>query len=202
MIALITGDLVNSADVNPQKWMPVLQRFLNKQGKSPGTWEIFRGDSFQFKCKPDIAFRKFLLLKSIIKQLPGLDVRVSIGIGDIDYQAPRISESNGSAFVRSGRTFDRMKEKQYLVFCTGEEKVDKTLNLFARFASLVMDNWSVTAAGTVQVLLENASWSQQQVAGKMKINQSAVSQNKNRAQLDLLLDMDDYYSACITSLMK
>lgn len=202
MVALITGDLVNSARVSSKKWMPVLQRFLNKQGRSPGTWEIFRGDSFQFKCKPEVAFRKFLILKSIIKQLPGLDVRVSIGIGEIDYQAPRISGSNGSAFVRSGRTFDKMKEKQYLAFCTGDEKLDKTLNLFARFASLIMDNWSITTAGTAQVLLENTSWNQQQVAEKMKINQSAVSQNKNRAQLDLLLDMDGYYSTCIMSLMK
>ena len=175
---------------------------LNKQGRSPGAWEIFRGDAFQFKCKPETAFRKFLVLKSIIKQLPGLDVRVSIGIGEIDYQAPRISESNGSAFVRSGRTFDKMKEKQYLAFCTGEEMTDKTLNLFARFASLIMDNWSVTAAGTAQVLLENTGWNQQQVAKKMKINQSAVSQNKSRAQLDLLLDMDEYYTTCITSLIK
>lgn len=200
MIALLTGDLVNSAQLRPQQWMPVLQRFLNKQGRSPATWEIFRGDAFQFKCKPDVAFRKFLLLKSIIKQLPGLDVRVSIGIGTMEYQAPRISASNGTAFVRSGRTFDRMKEKQYLAFCTGEENTDRTLNLLARFASLIMDNWSVTAAETVQVLLEHTGWNQQQVAAKMKINQSAVSQNKNRAQLDLLLELDSFYSTCITTL--
>lgn len=202
MIALITGDLINSAQVNPKEWMPVLTRFLNKQGRYPKTWEIFRGDSFQFKCKPGIAFRRFLLLKSLIRQIPAMDVRVSIGIGTMDYEADRISASNGTAFVHSGRAFDSMKEKQYLVFSTGDKISDSTLNLFAGFASLIMDNWSAAVAETVQVLLENPDWNQKQVAEKIKINQSAVSQNRKRAQLDLLLELDDYYSTCITSLMK
>lgn len=95
-----------------------------------------------------------------------------------------------------------MKDKQYLVFGTGDEKTDLTLNLFARFASLVMDNWSTSVAETVQVFLEKPDWNQQQVAEKLKINQSAVSQNRRRAQLDLLLELDNYYSTCITALMK
>ncbi|MBW7891373.1 MAG: hypothetical protein H3C48_10195 [Chitinophagaceae bacterium] len=202
MIALITGDLVNSVQVSPKEWMPVLTRFLNKQGRSPKAWEIFRGDSFQFRCSPAAAFKKFLVLKSLIKQIAGLDIRVSIGVGTMEYAAERISASNGTAFLHSGRAFDNMKDKQYLVFGTGDEKTDLTLNLFARFASLVMDNWSTSVAETVQVFLEKPDWNQQQVAEKLKINQSAVSQNRRRAQLDLLLELDNYYSTCITALMK
>lgn len=202
MIALLTGDIVRSATVSPGLWLPVLQRFLNKQGRTPGTWEIFRGDSFQFKCAPESAFHKFLLLKSTIRQIAGLDVRISMGIGTIDYKAARITESNGTAFVRSGRTFDRMKEKQYLAISTGDETTDKTLDLLMRFASLVMDNWSSATAETVQIILENPQWNQQQVAEKLKINQSAVSQNRSRGQLDLILDLNEYYKACINALDK
>lgn len=200
MIALITGDLVNSASVDPQKWMPMLKQFFELMGQSPKDWEIYRGDSFQFKCKPTEGFQKFLQLKSIVKQYAELDVRVSIGIGKIAYESEKITESNGPAFVRSGRTFDDMKGKEFLAFSTGSEQVDKPLNLLARFASLVMDNWSPTSAETVKTILENPGWNQQQIAEKLQINQSAVSQNRKRAQFDLLMDFNEYYITAVTSL--
>lgn len=202
MIALITGDLVNSAAVAPGKWMPVLKGFLNRQGKSPRAWEIYRGDAFQFVCPPEDAFLQFLLLKSLVKQYSELDVRISIGIGAIDYPSKRITESNGDAFVRSGRAFDQLKEKEYLAFTTGSEAWDRPLNLLARFASVIMDNWSITSAETVQTILENPDWNQQQVAEKLKINQSAISQNRKRAQFDLLMDFNAYYQMAVNSLAK
>lgn len=193
VIAILTGDIVNSASVDAPQWLNRLKSFLNKVGNTPQDWEIYRGDSFQLRCIPQNSFRLYVLLKSIIRQISGLDVRVSIGIGEIDYEAARLSESNGSAFIRSGRTFDEMKEKQYLAFGTGTAEFDKTLNLFARFASLIMDNWSVSVAETVQIILEHPDWNQQQIAGQLKINQSAVSQNRKRAQLDLILEFNDYF---------
>lgn len=63
----------------------------------------------------------------------------------------------------------------------------------ARFASLIMDNWSVVVAATVQLFLERPEWNQQQLAEHLKINQSAVSQSRKRAQLDLLMDFNTYY---------
>lgn len=202
MIALLTGDIAGSATVDTTVWQPALRRFLNKQGKTPATWEIYRGDSFQFKCSPESAFERFLLLKSIIRQIPGLDVKVSIGIGNMDYKSDKITESNGTAFVRSGRTFDSMGDKRYLAITTGDEKTDKTLDLLIRFASLVMDNWSSATAETVEVILDNPKWNQQQVAEKLKVNQSAISQHRKRAQLDLLFDLNEYYKTCIKALEK
>ena len=202
MIALVTGDIVNSEKVSTEKWLPLLRKFLGKLGKSPAVWEIYRGDSFQFSCRPAMVFEKFLLLKSIIRQHKELDIRISIGFGDVAYKATKITESNGTAFTRSGRAFDQMKDRQYLVFSTGDAHMDDTLNLFASFASLVMDNWTTTVAETVQIILDHPDWNQEKVAEKLKVNQSAVSQNRRRAQLDLLLELDNYYSTCITALMK
>lgn len=202
MMAILTGDIVNSAAVDTAKWMPVLKRYLSTMGKSPKNWEIFRGDSFQFACDPKEAFQKFLLLKSIVRQQPELDVRVSIGIGEMDFRAARISESNGTAFVRSGRAFDQMQEKQYLIITTGDEEKDRTFNLLCKFASLIMDNWSTVSAETVQVILENPKWNQQQIADKLKVNQSAVSQNRKRAQFDLLMEFDEYFRTTVTSMTQ
>lgn len=202
MIAIITGDLVNSASSDPEIWMPRLKEYFQHLGATPKYWEIYRGDSFQFRCQSEDAFYKYLLLKSLVKYDPELDVRISIGIGNIDYESEKLTESNGSAFVRSGRTFDQLKEKMLLAFTTGNVSLDKPLNLLAQFASLVMDNWSASTAETVHTILKNPDWNQQQIADTLKVNQSAVSQNRKRAQLDLLLEMNAYYITAVTSLMS
>jgi len=201
MIAIITGDIIRSEMTDPQEWMPLLKRFLKKQGRAPADWEIYRGDAFQLKLPPAEALFKSMLLKSMIKQQANLDVRLSIGLGELSYETGRITESNGTAFVRSGRKFDSMKdEKVTLSLSTGDEKTDATLNLMARFASLVMDNWSPAAAEAVQLFLEQPGWNQQQIAEKLKINQSAVSQSRKRAQFDLLMDFNKFYQTTITGL--
>lgn len=202
MVAIITGDIVNSGGTKPPVYLKILKEFLTGQGKSPKVWEIYRGDSFQFRCKPQDAFYNYLLLKSMVKQVQELDVRISIGIGNVEHEAARISQSNGTAFIRSGRTFDGMKEKQFLLFTTGDETLNRTLNLYAGFISLVADNWTAAAAQTVQIMLEHPKWSQQEVADKLRINQSGVSQNRKRSQLDLLLDFNGYFQTLVTSLKQ
>ncbi|ANH81138.1 hypothetical protein A8C56_09250 [Niabella ginsenosidivorans] len=201
MIAIITGDIIRSETTDPQEWMPVLKRFLKKQGSTPADWEIYRGDAFQLKLPPQDALFKCLLLKSMVKQKPELDVRLSIGLGTVDYEAGKITESNGTAFVRSGRQFDHLKEdKINLAFATGDAQADTTLNLMARFASLITDNWSVAAAEIVQLFMEKPELNQQQIADQLKINQSAVSQSRKRAQFDLLMDFNTYYKNTVKAL--
>ncbi|MCF3107496.1 SatD family protein [Niabella sp. CC-SYL272] len=201
MIAIITGDIIRSESTDPKEWMPILKSFLKKQGQTPVDWEIYRGDAFQLRVQPAEALFKCMLLKSMIKQKPDLDVRLSIGLGDASFQTEKITESNGTAFVRSGRKFDGMKEeKTTLALATGHEYTDATLNLMARFASLVMDNWSLAAAEIVQLFLEKPDWNQQQIAEKLKINQSAVSQSRKRAHFDLLMDFNTFYQTTITGL--
>lgn len=200
MIAVTTADMIGSTEIGPEVWMPKLKRFLQKLGRSPENWEIFRGDSFQYRCEPSQAFIQFLLLKSLVKQIPRLDVRVSIGIGDVNYEATHITQSNGTAFVNSGRTLDAMKEKEYLAFCTGRQEVDNALNLFGRFLSVIVDHWSPAAAMAAEAVLENPDWSQSKIAEKLKVRQSAVSQSLSRAKLDLLMDFNQYYVSTVNTI--
>lgn len=199
-IAIITGDIVHSSSLDAKEWMPLLKKFLNKQGESPKDWQIYRGDAFQLIASPEEALQKCILLKSILKQRTELDVRFGIGIGSLEYSSAKITESNGTAFQRSGRAFDALKEKEYLSIATGDSSTDITLNLLARFASLIMDNWTTSAAEIVRISMEQPDWNQQQIAKKLNINQSAVSQSRKRAQLDLILEFIAYYQTAISSL--
>lgn len=57
MIAVITGDIINSRAEDVSLWMPVLKKELQKIGERPKDWEIYRGDSFQIKTTPALALK-------------------------------------------------------------------------------------------------------------------------------------------------
>src|SRR5690606_25946875 len=112
MVAVITGDIIGSELVSARYWKPLLKRIFNKTGRTPVTWEIYRGDAFQLLIRrPEQALRKAILIKSALRQINGLDIRLSIGLGEISHSAKKVSESQGSAFTRSGRTFDSLKDQ-------------------------------------------------------------------------------------------
>lgn len=101
MISIITGDIIGSRKAKSTQWIDGLKILFNSFGKSPNTWEIYRGDEFQIEISnPELVFLTALKIKSYLKSI-GLDARMSVGIGTKDYTAKKISESNGSAFVFS-----------------------------------------------------------------------------------------------------
>ena len=110
MIAVITGDIINSSDKEPKVWLKVLKQVLGKYGETPKDWVIYRGDSFQLSINPEDALVVAIQIKSGIKQIEDLDVRLGIGLGEIDFESSKITESNGSAFVRSGESFEDLKK--------------------------------------------------------------------------------------------
>lgn len=94
MKAVITGDIINSRKVASALWMEDLKGILNAYGNEPKDWEIYRGDSFQLVVDPRDALEIALLIKATIKQHKSLDVRMAIGIGNVDYSADKVTESN------------------------------------------------------------------------------------------------------------
>ena len=49
MTSILTGDIINSRNVPSTEWLPLIKAAFNTIGKSPKTWEIYRGDSFQIE---------------------------------------------------------------------------------------------------------------------------------------------------------
>src|ERR1700748_3058016 len=120
MIAVITGDIINSRKIsNAPDWLNPFKALLESGGKSPEYWEIYRGDSFQVKVeKAETVFWQVLRIKALIKSLSitqtdgsqgRIDVRMAVGIGQEGFNADRITESNGDAFIRSGDQFEKLQ---------------------------------------------------------------------------------------------
>lgn len=201
MISIITGDIVNSRKLSSNVWMDGLKTLLNTFGKSPAEWEIYRGDEFQLEIKnPEDALYAALQIKAFFKTLK-LDVRMSIGIGEKNYSAKKISESNGTAFLRSGEVFQTLKkQKVNLAVNTGNFALDTDLNLKLRLASTFMDSWLPQSAELVQVAMLNPTLAQDGIGQKLGINQAAVSRRRKRAQYDLLLETENYFRQKIKNL--
>jgi len=198
MIAVITGDIVNSEQYSSSIWMPLLKKVLKKYGEQPEIWDIYRGDEFQIKISPLVALEAAIQLKAMIKSVNNLDVRIAIGIGDETYSGGRITEANGSAYKRSGRMFETLKEeKRTLALASGNETQDNILNLMIKLALDFMDDWSPVSANTVAWTLQHPESSQQAMASHFKIQQSAVSQRQKRARMYLLQELLEFYKQSI-----
>ncbi|MDO6604725.1 SatD family protein [Arenibacter palladensis] len=194
MVAIITGDIINSDRYAASEWMDILKPYLASQGKTPNDWEIYRGDEFQIRTTPERALSMAIQIKALIKSIKNLDVRIGIGLGSETFVGSSVSQSNGKAYQRSGRVFETLKEQKLnLAIVTGHDDKDKTLNLMLKLALNFMDDWSVVSAQMVSLTLTKPNASQQEVADQLKIRQSAVSQRLKRARMDLVLDLLAYY---------
>ena len=194
MIGIITGDIVNSRKLSSKIWIDGFKQLLNTFGKNPIEWEIYRGDEFQLEVKnPEEALIIALQIKSYFKSLK-LDVRMSIGFGEINYRANKIFESNGTAFSRSGEVFETLKKQKInLAINSGNEIFDTEINLMLRLSLTFMDNWLAQSAEFVSTAIENPSLSQEEIGVKLGINQAAVSRRRKRAQFDLVMEIEKYF---------
>jgi len=195
MIAIITGDIINSETHQASEWVYLLRNYFSKLGESPADWEIYRGDEFQLKIAQEQALRTAIHIKALVKSIKNLDVRMGIGLGTETFIGNGVSESNGPAYQRSGRTFETLKDRKLnLTIDTSNEDHNRVLNLMLKLALNFMDDWSTVSAEIVVLALENPNASQKEIAKQLNIQQSAVSQRQKRARLDLVLELLNYYT--------
>jgi hypothetical protein len=201
MITIITGDIVNSRKLPSTKWIGGLKLILNTLGKNPTDWEIYRGDEFQLEIKnPEEALKVALQIKSYFRTLH-LDARMSIGFGEKTFKTKKISESNGTAFARSGEVLENLKKQKInLAVNSGNSDFDADINLKLRLCLTFMDNWLVQSAEFVQVAIENPTLSQEEIGAKLGINQAAVSRRRKRAQFDLMMETEKYFREKVKTL--
>lgn len=194
MVAVLTGDIINSAQIPVPDWLPALKTLLGEWGDTPQDWEIYRGDELQLRLPPCQALRAAICLKALMRSKQDMDIRLAIGIGTESYRGRRVSESNGEAYRRSGRAFENLKkEKTRLRVSGGVPAADKSLNLMLRLGLQFMDNWTRVSAEAVSLALAHPDASQEALAAQLNIRQSAVSQRQTRARLDLVRELLNYY---------
>ncbi|TAI48137.1 transcriptional regulator [Flagellimonas allohymeniacidonis] len=199
MIAVLTGDIINSREDKSPNWLIALKEGLNQYGKEPQDWEIYRGDSFQLETTPSKALQAAIHIKAAIKQSKNIDVRIAIGLGDKTYTSEKITESNGTAFIHSGECFERLKKKNLALKSTNTE-FDQRINLLIELALLTLDHWSPAIAKTVKTAMENPDLKQSELAALLGKSQGNISEELNRAGFEEVQKMISTYQNEIQNL--
>lgn len=202
MLCVITGDIINSTKKMPLKWLKPLKKELNKIGKSPKVWEIYRGDSFQLLInKPEEALLAAIKIKAALKSVKNTDVRMALGLGSRTYNAPKITESNGSAFVHSGEKFELLKsEKQNLCIKSDWPDFDKEINLYLKLILIPMDSWTTNAAEVVKAAIDYPAKSQEELGLMIGVKQNAVSNRLKRAYYGEVMEVNEMYKTKLKTL--
>lgn len=199
MVAIITGDIENSRQADAQVFTTQLARSLQIFGEQPQQWQLYRGDGFQLEIEPENAVYAALCIKSSIKQIENLDVRMGIGLGNKSYNAPEITRANGEAFVRSGACFETLK-KNKLAIRTGHLAVDESLNIMFELAGFAMNNWTPVVAEIVELALQTPGFKQVDLAKKLGKTQSNISDGLNRGGYYSIKKLLDYYVQVVKQL--
>ncbi len=197
MKGVITADVVGSTQIKKEE-QGELPKLINdlireiEQSCSKLQVQITRGDSFQVLVEeaekaPLVAlllragFRKSSL-QSGNKQL---DVRMSVGIGEVSYLDEQVAQSNGEAFVLSGRGFDKLSKLQRLNVQTSSEAINAELRVETAFVDDIVSNWTPLHSETMyQALLTNAS--QGELAKKAETSQQNIGKRLDYAKEKLV----------------
>ncbi len=201
LYAVITGDLVGSSDIDYAcrkaviSYMHETFRFLEKELNLNDDillpFDIFRGDSFQAVINPQhallVSVILYLKLGIFDMKTADLSVRISIGIGSIDYlpESGNIGETDGMAFRLSGKALDKMKEKdQYLLITSPDPAINLMFESQCAFFDLTASRWTDIQK---EILLGKLSGlTQEEIAAMKGKTQSSVSQSLKAAGFDTI----------------
>jgi hypothetical protein len=197
MIAVITGDIINSREGKTESWINLLKGTLNQYGNKPKNWEIYRGDSFQLSLSPEKALLAALHIKATIKQIKTHDVRMAIGVGEERYNASKITESNGSAYINSGECFEELK-KQTLAIKSTNNELDQSLNIMFNLSLLTTNNWSSIVSEVIKTAIENPKKNQKEIAQLLNKSQSSISEALKRGGFEEIMNMNEFYEKNIS----
>lgn len=210
MIAVLTGDIVDSTHHDKDRWLPGLKSRLESWGKEGQDWEVYRGDEFQLRLgTPEMALLAAFSIKAHIKAIADTDIRIAIGLGapeasdNKNAERTPLTQSNGPAFIYSGRKLDEIKKQRiHMAIASEDQTRDQQWNLLLQWVLLSADNWSSVSAEIVDLALTHPELSQTDMAARLNVQQSAISQRLKRADFDLLWQTLAFFKDKIQSICR
>lgn len=193
MIAVITGDIINSRRVNSELWLPRLKEYLSKIIPDTEKWEIYRGDSFQAEVELDRALEIALCIKALIKSNGKIDARMSIGIGDKDFKGKKVTESYGTAYINSGESLENIKNTT-LTLKSPFPEFNDYFNPILKLVSFIATNWKPVTSDTIFYTLTHRELMQKEVAERLEKDPTTVNKALKRGGYDEIVEIINLYS--------
>lgn len=203
--AVLTGDIVNSTRLIPEKEKEIFERLRNALLKGY-LYEFYRGDSFQIYVeKPEEALSLALACRALAIQFADrttmdFDMRISIGIGEVSLPLQNLGTAKGTAFLLSGREFDTLKEKgRRLIMVCGDHKADIGFEVMSDYLDSIFKKMTAKQADVVYELLQGVT--QQQLAITLDKSKSTISQLASDGQWPEIERLLQQYKLLINELL-
>lgn len=200
LAAIITGDIIDSTKLNEEEGKLLingLTEFLHQlEQESDIRGEIFRGDSIQLLVNiPKDALKIALLLKMYVKGIlvgqsekmnrqemnkavhkSPFDIRLALGIGEINHLNEKLSISQGEAFNLSGRLLDEMKNRQTIAIRT-TDVFNNEFEASFKLLDFILSNATQNQCEVIFYKLQGLT--EVEISEKIGVNQSAINQRSN-----------------------
>jgi hypothetical protein len=195
--AVLTGDIVGSSRLSAEERLRLHSRFAENAHKLQAQFggrilhkpEIVRGDSWQFAvAKPEDSLRMALFFRALIRiSLPnkGIDSRIAIGFGNIDFlPAGDISSGDGEAYRLSGEGLESLKTYRMGLFFPDRLQTNLThaLDVIVKLLDREAGKWTEAQSESIAGALLGLT--QQAIASDWvarEITQQAIAQHLDRA---------------------
>jgi hypothetical protein len=193
--AVITGDIVGSSKL-PKAQRRVLTGLLQEASREtmkafskdvPFAVDVFRGDSWQLLVSdPTQSLRVGLFFRACLRSQAergqGLDTRMAIAVGRVDFVRGRVSQGDGEAYRLSGRGLESLPRKQRLglAFPAGGQR--EAVSVIVRLIDALAQEWTGKQATAIRGALRG--WTQEKIAKSWpeKISQQAVTKHLEGAK--------------------
>lgn len=193
MIAVITGDIINSRAVGVEQWLIPLKNFLNSKITNSSKWEFYRGDSFQIEVGVKEALWFVIAIKALIKSKGNIDVRLAVGIGEKDYEGEGVLDSNGTAFIHSGESFETIGQRT-MVLKSSFLELDTYFDVILLLFEVISNKWTQISSTVIYHSLVNKKRTAKEIAGRIGKTESSFSKALKRGMYDETLRVIELYS--------
>lgn len=194
MIAVLSGDLVNSTQLSSTLYQQAIQlleqQCLAWQQQFPLHYQLFRGDAFQLvledphqvmRCAMQI--RLALQAKAPLTEQVG--VTLSVGLGDYQLMGDSPATSQGEAFELSGRGLDKATSGS-LQLHTRHPHLQQTLVLNTAFVDHLLSGLTASQAQVLLCYMQMDFAEHHLIAERLNSSRQNVSQHLQRAAAPLI----------------
>jgi len=204
--AIFTADIVNSSllrATETEELIAALNALIHPYAKKH---EFYRGDSFHTLLnEPETGLELAALLRLCVRKMQPsrlkqpLDIRIAIGLGEIDTPIKKLSTATGEAFVLSGRELDKLSQtEQYLSIITNSNSANKAFKILSEYSDLLFANISSTQAEVLYLLLNG--FTETLVAEQLKKTQPTINRIKKAGHYNALQANIAHYRAMVKML--
>lgn len=195
--AVITGDFIRFSDLDTdiRQSMPKVMEGAGRRlcaiipGIMPYGLAVFRGDSWQaLIADPVYSLRAAVFIRAYIRSCSGwqgLDTRMAIGVGPVDYvYENQVAAGDGPAFRRSGKMLEKTASSRnagLLRYCFPEGQDESLIDALVRSVGALTHDWSPAQARAVAGILQGLKQAEIAYCWPAPVSRQVISKHLKNA---------------------